>query len=647
MKCILEMAKEKRSTLLWVILGIYGGCSISYLFNLMAGEIEISFSALMVPVFAAVLFLERSYILGLHSDKSRADFDVKAQKRRVLFTGVLSFMLGLSFVLGYQMAVLGMTSGGVKGKAFIFVVSLGIGVAFMPLVNYWFLLMDRIQAKNAVCIGRECIGEAGCEGDNACEGKKWTSGKTFLISWAVIFVAWIPLLLAFYPAIMSYDFHRQSQEAVMGTGWLNEHHPLAHTLLIRFFFSVGRKIGSYEVGMAIFSILQMLGLSVVMAYACAMVGRLAKKKRPVVVTVVNFAILPIHPILALSMTKDIIFTILFLLMILLFLEYNQSTNTKVKWAIFVALVVVGSVSMLYRNNAIYAFAAFAVFFVLWSKRERLVILLLCALILAGGKGLGIGVREAVSGNPGSSIEMFSVPLMQMTRVGVMHGENLPYMDYLSIDFFVDDVNWEHYTPAIADGVKSNVNVSSFVNWSDNKLGFFQYWAKIGLKYPNEYIDAFLALTSGYWFLDDVSHAEVLGYGDDSQLGLLYTFNASVSDVFEGVKSESFLPGVRTLYEKIVNGNAYYNWPVISNLFKPAFYAWALLWIMASLWYLKKGRKLLLCLLPFFYFGTLILGPVVNMRYLYPVIVTIPVLVAWLFSNCDWKLKDERKTAEEE
>ena len=631
MNQILELVKKEKKTILWVLLGIYGGCSVSYLFNLMAGEIAISFSAFMVPIFAAVLFLERKYVLGLCTDKEQDGGDGKQLKRRIIFTAVFAFLLGLSFVLGYQMAVMGFTSGGVKGKAFILVVSLGIGIAIMPLMNYWFILLDTVQKKGT---------------EDVC-GKTWESGKCFLISWTVIFVAWIPLFLAFYPAIMSYDFHRQSQEAVMGTGWLNEHHPLAHTLLIRLFLSIGRQIGSYEGGMALFSLLQMLGLSVVMAYACVMIGRLTKKKWPVVAAVINFAILPIHPILALSMTKDIIFTILFLLLILLFLEYNQATSAKVKWTLFAVMVVVGSVSMLYRNNAIYAFAAFAFFFVLWSKKERFVILLLCVLILAGGKGLSIGVKTAVSGNPGSSIEMFSVPLMQMTRVGVVHGENLPYNDYVFIDYFVDDVNWEHYTPSIADGVKSNVNVSSFANWHDNKLGFLQYWAKIGIKYPNEYIDAFLALTSGYWFLDDVSHAEVLGYGDDSNLGLLYTFNASVSDVFEGVKSESFIPPLKTLYQKIVNGNAYYNWPVVSNLFKPAFYAWTLLLIMTSLVYLKKGRKLIPCLLPFFYFATLILGPVVNMRYLYPVIVTVPVLLAWLFSNCEWKLKDERKVAEEE
>ena len=101
---------------------------------------------------------------------------------------------------------------------------------------------------------------------------------SFFVSWAVIFVAWIPVFLAYYPAIMSYDCHRQFQEAIRGYIWFNSHHPLVHTFVIRMFLLLGEKIGSYEVGMALFSLLQMSILSVIYAYACNMVGRLVKKK---------------------------------------------------------------------------------------------------------------------------------------------------------------------------------------------------------------------------------------------------------------------------------------------------------------------------------------------------------------------------------
>ena len=124
--------------------------------------------------------------------------------------------------------------------------------------------------------------------------------------------------------------------------------------------------------------------------------------------------------------------------------------------------------------------------------------------------------------------------------------------------------------------------------------------------------------------------QVLSYGADTDLGLLYTFNASNKEVFEGVESRSLLPGVLECYQEIVNGNCYYEWPVLSILFKPAFYCWLLLLAMVSMWYKKENDKQIVTLLPFLYLMTMFLGPVVNFRYVYPIIVVSPILFSELF-----------------
>lgn len=83
------------------------------------------------------------------------------------------------------------------------------------------------------------------------------------------------------------------------------------------------------------------------------------------------------------------------------------------------------------------------------------------------------------------------------------------------------------------------------------------WMEFGLEYPNDYIDAFFAWSSGYWFLDDVSHTEMLGYGDETNFGLLYAFNASESETFKGIERHSYLLWLLKIYQKIVNGNCYF------------------------------------------------------------------------------------------
>lgn len=625
MNGVKEFIQREKIKILWIVLGIYASLSMCYLCDFFTESVKMTFSftSFSIPVTVITIWLVRKLVMEVAAEEK------KLYRRPLIYSLVLGSVFGLSLVIGYQLVAQGYTMPGVKGKLFILLVSVGIGILFASILYSFFRWLDKKKDFST------------CQ-----EFSKRTARKAFFISWGVIFASWIPAFLAYYPAIMSYDSHRQFQEAYQGYIWFNSHHPLVHTFLIRMFLLLGKTIGSYEIGMALYSLMQMVISSVIFAYACNMVGRLTKRKWAVGVTVAFFALLPIHQVLVLSVTKDILFTAFFLLLCLLMLEYNQTEGGKKKWLLLAAMLGVGILVMLFRNNAIYAFALFAVFYTIWSKKERVIILLLCVVILAGGKFGGQGIQMAMDAGSGSKVEMYSVFLHQFTRVGLYQNDNLNIEEYGIINRYVDAIYWEKdYNPHIADGIKNNVGVSTFKNWKDDIPTMLKDWITIGLRYPNDYIDAFLELTRGYWFWDDVSHAEVLGYGEDTNLGLLYTFNSSKSTVFDGVENKSLLPGLLKIYQKIVNGNEYYNWPIISVLFKPAFYCWALFVSMLVLIYMKQKRKLIVCMFPFFYLLTLLLGPVVNFRYVYPLVVMLPIFVAWIFSNCEWKVKGDKTIAE--
>ena len=85
--------------------------------------------------------------------------------------------------------------------------------------------------------------------------------------------------------------------------------------------------------------------------------------------------------------------------------------------------------------------------------------------------------------------------------------------------------------------------------------------------------------------------------------------------------------------------------MLNLLYKPAFYCWALFSVMYLLAYKKEKRKWIICLFPFIYLATLLLGPVVNFRYVYPIAVVVPILIGWLFSDCEWKMRKEKYIVE--
>lgn len=592
-----------KSNWIWIVISLIASAGAAYLMSIIAAGEHLNFGILSTVVVLLIFFEQFLFV---------KDIKKALDKKRIIYSAIMSFLLALSYVIGYQMKSFGETSCGVKGKLLILVCSAMLSFVFLPLF-YW--LIER--------------GVAFTTKNNDSESKLTLKekGKVFGISFGVIFACWMPVFLAYYPAIMSYDFHRQCGEARRGFIWFTTHHPLIHTTLIRVFLNLGEKIGSYELGMAAFSLMQMGILALTLAYSCNMIARFTNKRRYAYIVAAIFGLLPIHPVLAMSMTKDILFSAFFLLFVLLVIELNNKTVLWHKLAICAAIVVVGVLTMILRNNALYAFYVFLPVFVVLGGKKWYRNLIMAALIVAISLFTLSTMQKQMNAIKGSKVEMFSVVIQQFGRTGKNHIEELTPEDYATINRYVGAGCWDGYYPPLADSIKGGVAVYDFPNWENDIPGMLKDWFRIGTHYPNDYFDAFFALTSGYWFMDDESHADCLG--TDENMGLLYTFNASKNDVFDGVRNIELIPGIHSLYSKIINQNKYMNVPIVSILFKPAFYCWLLIFSFVMGLYLKKKKNVLITLWPILYLMTLFLGPVVNFRYVYPMVVVVPLLLFYL------------------
>lgn len=549
----------------------------------------------------------KNFISELSIHKLLAKFKT-ISKRKLLFSACFSWFIGITLVLGYQIQKQGMTLGGFSGKFLILLYGLLIGIILLPLFYFLFHLAvkDRIL-------------------HNSCEVKSRFNilNFTFLFSWGVIFLCWVPVFLAYYPAVMSYDFNVQSIQVTLEA--YHTHHPLIHTGLLWIFFQIGKLIGSYQFAMALFALFQMLIMSCIFAYSITFVWRFTKKRWCVALALVFFGLLPVHSVLSVSITKDVLFSGFFLLFILLMCEREQKHTL---W-LDICFILVGILMIMFRNNAIYAFIPFAVFYIIINRREWLKTLLLCLLITFLGKASLLGLQYGMNAGTGSIAEMCSVPMQQFARVGSIHQDTLSEDDYNTINWYVHQEYWRRYNPPIADTVKITVSADGIENWEENLPKTIADWLKIGLHYPNEYLDAFLCLTSGYWYLYDTSYADVLGADLEGRMGILYTFNASASSAFEGIETHSLFPWLEARMEEVVSANAFFDWPVLSLLFKPSLYCLFLLFAGLVFWYRKEWKNELYVLFPLLYLATLLLGPVALMRYAYPFVILAPFLLCKL------------------
>lgn len=593
MKNTAWFSKKKAFTLLLTIGGTIG---FGYVANLASGSKL--FTQSIYSVFTAVA-------LFILLDKTLSQ---PFTRRRLAFSSLFAWFIGITLVTGYQIRMLGMTSGGISGKLFLLFMGFLAGIVPWLFIDFLF----RLSSVPTGVISGE---------DNATECK-----KTFFLSWGIIFLCWIPVFLAYYPAVMAYDFNVQSIQVVQEA--YHTHHPLIHTGLLWIFFQLGKGLGSYQLGMALFALFQMLVMSCIFGYSCTFIRRFTGRKIPVAAAILFYGVLPVNSVLSVSITKDVLFSGFFLLFLLLLLE--RSMTRKRKLFLDICLVPVGILMLLFRNNAIYAFIPFAFLYVIINRREWLRSCIICVLIPVLGILASFGLKAGMHADTGSISEMCSVPMQQFARVGYLHGNELSEEDYACIDWYVYDEYWQRYNPPIADTVKITVAADGIEHWEENLPRTIRDWFKIGLHYPNEYLDAFFCLTSGYWFLDDVSYAEVLGADLESRMGILYTFNASQSAVFDGIESHSLFPWLEMQLEKIVSANSFFQWPVLSALFKPAVYCLLLCFGLLVFWYRKEGKKVLFVLLPLLYLATLLLGPVALMRYAYPFVVYAPVLLCMIF-----------------
>ena len=610
MKITKEFWMKYKGMITKAVLAMCGVYGVAYLFSLQPAN-RIYYSVLNVLLAVGIFSLLQQ------TEKSLQKItDKKDRKRRICYVAVISFLFALSMVMGYQLQNQGLTECGVRGKGMILIRACCLGAAAFPFANLLFAGIEQVKSA-----------------DLQKMGKGWKPGVLFAITAAIIFLCLIPVWLAYYPIIMSYDFHRQVNEAYQGLAWFYPLQPIAHTWLIWLFLQIGSALGSYQTGMACMAVFQMLLYALVMAYAIAMIWRMSAKKWLVVITTLFFAVFPYNTVLVVCTTKDTLFTILFTLFFLLFLERNYFSSGKKKMILNILLVVEGCLMMQFRNNAVYAVAVFMVLLlILRPKKEKLGILILGICLVVGETGTRNVIHTAIGTQLGvPKIEAYSVPIQQFARVAYYHGEELEKQDPEMAELlkkYVDRDKWGRYYAPLADSIKSTVTVAPY---TDDPKQLLTDWMKVAKRYPNEFLDAFLELTRGYWFWDDFSWAENLGYGTEERYGVLFTYTSSEIGGYGSIEHESKFPAFEKILEEIVSGNCFNNWPVISIIFHGSFYSWCLFLLMIFCLYRKRLQCFQMSLLLFLYFGTMLLGPVVQVRYLFPVMVILPILTA-LFSS---------------
>lgn len=436
---------------------------------------------------------------------------------------------------------------------------------------------------------------------------------SFWKMWILIFACWLPALFAAFPGIYGYDAIWQMQEIV--TGQIRSHHPIAHTFLLGGWLQFGKNVlGSYEMGMLLYSLFQMALMSWIFAYISKCIGeRFCEVAQ--LIALLLYALLPYNALFAISSTKDVIFAGMFALFVLA--TYEAVRDMKAFFSSrknMLGYVLITFLTCAFRNNGYYILLFMTPIFIIASKKywkKSVLLMLACILLWNLYSGPFYNVLDI---ERGSVAEMLSIPMQQLSKVALETPEQMTEEQLKLLGEYQD---YHLYRTHNSDTVKETFNAEKF---EKDKMEYVKLWLGVGINNPVAYLDAFVCMNFGFWYPDMV-------YPDEDTWHPYMVYD---NQSFEGyevlVERTSYLPKLSKLYELFANGTIHKRIPVISMLFSPG----ATFWVVLIGFIMIIYKKRYYCIVPFSIliglWGTLILAPVVLLRYAYPLMVSVPILL---------------------
>ena len=448
----------------------------------------------------------------------------------------------------------------------------------------------------------------------------------FISSIIILIICWLPYIISFYPAILSPDPSNQIKQFFKIKTHYNDsvimldkdvlitnHHPVFHTFLLGSCVKIGKFLGSTNLGLFIYSLIQISILVSTLAFTIKYMNKLNTPIWLRICTLIIYAITPVFPLYAMSPVKDTIFSSFIILYIIFIFDLVKYQSLNIKKCIYVNFLILGI--MLFRNNGYHVILLSFPFILLSNKKylRKLLCLFLIPILIYKGY---INVLLPKMHIPNGSIrEVLSIPFQQTARFVLYHEEELSNEDKEIIDKILDisDLK-ERYNPTFADPVKNKFN--KFTT-NDDLKNYFKVWFKGFIRHPITYIEATLNNTFGYFYPN--THNWYIYYKYDSRLkdaGFDYHYNSFKT-------SRNILSSYGVIFPYI---------PILGSIINIGFNSWIIILIFGFLVKLKQ-YKYLSFLIPSIILILVCIASPVNtyFRYALPNIFSMPIIIS-MFIN---------------
>ena len=436
------------------------------------------------------------------------------------------------------------------------------------------------------------------------------AGRIFLLVFGIItLIDLMYLFFGIYPGILTTDSVTTIRQ-LMGDEAYNNTMPFWHTLTVQPFVKLGLAVfGNMNAAVACFHVAQILFMAGCFAFVIMTLYQIGAPLWFVVGAFCVYAFQPHNIVYAVTLWKDIPFagaTALFITSLYRLLK--DVGNKKENYAVF----LLGALGFsLWRTNGWYAFlvTVMVMVFLLGRKNKRLLILMTAVLMLCWVLLNPVLVLLGVSET--NLVEAFAVPMQQVARV-IWEGRELTPEEagLLGEIFWLDKIP-QLYDPLTVDPIKfETFRYDQVEHIRANAGEYLGLYLSLGLKYPGDYLKAWIEETKGYW--------------NGGYFFWIYTLQMGSNPY-----------GIETAVEPNLIGRLFA--AMFRYLEKPAFlqiltsiglHVWAL--VSCTLVNILKKKEEFLLSIPLLVliFGLWLGTPVYSeFRYAYPMFVAMPLILA--------------------
>lgn len=339
-----------------------------------------------------------------------------------------------------------------------------------------------------------------------------------MITTLILFICWIPTLLARYPGAFSTDNFEQLIQHYSGTYY--NAHPILHSVYLINVVLLGNFLfGSHTHGIALYSILQMLYTALAISYTIKVFADMKMNKIFSIVIMIFAMFYP--PIAHHTMIahKDILCTIVIINLILQLVKiaqdysgYFSKKRNIFKFALWVTL------PLFLRHNIFYAYLIALPLILLIMAfnikgKEKFKYILIVFSIFAVSMVFYTKTIDFVMKKyniaPGSKREFYSIPAQMLGRLATFKKDDLTdeEKEWLLLWFKsefkseniqkFDDIS-KFYLPKLADPLKNRISIDIVENEECKKKAISNF-IKLFKKYPQEMIMGALVHTNLYYY----------------------------------------------------------------------------------------------------------------------------------------------------